>query len=37
MPTAVIMPKFEMTEETGKVAKWLKAEGDAVSTRGSHP
>ena len=30
MPTAVIMPKFEMTQETGKVAKWLKAEGDAV-------
>jgi pyruvate dehydrogenase E2 component (dihydrolipoamide acetyltransferase) len=30
MPTAVIMPKFEMAQETGKVAAWLKAEGDAV-------
>ncbi len=30
MPTAVIMPKFEMAQETGKVAEWLKAEGDAV-------
>jgi len=30
MPTAVIMPKFEMAQETGKVATWLKAEGDAV-------
>ena len=30
MPTPVIMPKFEMTQETGKVARWLKAEGDAV-------
>jgi pyruvate dehydrogenase E2 component (dihydrolipoamide acetyltransferase) len=30
MPIAVIMPKFEMAQETGKVAAWLKAEGDAV-------
>jgi pyruvate dehydrogenase E2 component (dihydrolipoyllysine-residue acetyltransferase) len=30
MPIAVIMPKFEMAQETGKVAVWLKAEGDAV-------
>jgi len=30
MPTAVIMPKFEMAQETGKVATWLKSEGDAV-------
>jgi pyruvate dehydrogenase E2 component (dihydrolipoamide acetyltransferase) len=30
MPTTVIMPKFEMAQETGKVAAWLKAEGDAV-------
>jgi len=30
MPTAVIMPKFEMTQETGTVGAWLKAEGDPV-------
>jgi pyruvate dehydrogenase E2 component (dihydrolipoamide acetyltransferase) len=30
MPIAVIMPKFEMAQETGKVAAWLKAEGDPV-------
>jgi pyruvate dehydrogenase E2 component (dihydrolipoamide acetyltransferase) len=30
MPIAVIMPKFEMAQETGKVAVWLKAEGDPV-------
>ncbi len=30
MPIAVIMPKFEMSQETGKVAAWLKAEGDVV-------
>lgn len=30
MPTAVIMPKFEMTQETGKVVAWLKNEGDRV-------
>jgi pyruvate dehydrogenase E2 component (dihydrolipoamide acetyltransferase) len=30
MPVAVIMPKFEMAQETGKVASWLVAEGSAV-------
>jgi pyruvate dehydrogenase E2 component (dihydrolipoamide acetyltransferase) len=30
MPIAVIMPKFEMTQETGTVGTWLKAEGDIV-------
>ena len=30
MPIAVIMPKFEMTQETGTVGSWLKAEGDFV-------
>jgi pyruvate dehydrogenase E2 component (dihydrolipoamide acetyltransferase) len=30
MPIAVIMPKFEMAQETGTVGKWLMAEGDAV-------
>jgi pyruvate dehydrogenase E2 component (dihydrolipoyllysine-residue acetyltransferase) len=30
MPTPVIMPKYEMTQETGKIARWLKAEGDVV-------
>ena len=30
MPIAVIMPKFEMTQETGTVGTWLKAEGDFV-------
>ena len=30
MPVAVIMPKFEMTQETGTVGSWLKAEGDFV-------
>lgn len=30
MPTSVIMPKFEMSQETGTVARWLKQEGDAV-------
>lgn len=30
MPTAVIMPKFEMTQETGKVLAWLKNEGQMV-------
>ena len=30
MPVAVIMPKFEMTQETGTVGFWLKAEGDFV-------
>ena len=31
MPTPVIMPKFEMTQETGKVLAWLKREGDLVN------
>ncbi len=30
MPTPVIMPKYEMSQETGKVAHWLKAEGATV-------
>ncbi len=30
MATAVIMPKFEMAQETGTVARWLKNEGDHV-------
>jgi pyruvate dehydrogenase E2 component (dihydrolipoamide acetyltransferase) len=30
MPIAVIMPKYEMTQETGTVSSWLKAEGDFV-------
>ncbi|MFW5943466.1 MAG: biotin/lipoyl-containing protein, partial [Chloroflexota bacterium] len=30
MPTAVIMPKFEMAQETGTVLHWLKQEGDTV-------
>ncbi|MEZ4768553.1 MAG: 2-oxo acid dehydrogenase subunit E2 [Caldilineales bacterium] len=30
MPVAVIMPKFEMTQETGTVGSWLKGEGEAV-------
>lgn len=30
MPTPVIMPKFEMTQETGKVLAWLKNEGQLV-------
>ena len=31
MATAVIMPKFEMAQETGTVARWLKNEGDTVT------
>ncbi len=31
MPTPVIMPKFEMTQETGKVLAWLKREGEHVN------
>src|SRR5512142_1555609 len=31
MATAVIMPKFEMAQETGTVARWLKNEGETVS------
>ena len=30
MPTPVIMPKFEMTQETGKVLAWLKNEGELI-------
>lgn len=31
MPTPIIMPKFEMAQETGTVSKWLKQEGDPVT------
>jgi pyruvate dehydrogenase E2 component (dihydrolipoamide acetyltransferase) len=31
MPTPVIMPKFEMAQETGTVARWIKGEGDVVA------
>jgi pyruvate dehydrogenase E2 component (dihydrolipoamide acetyltransferase) len=31
MATVVIMPKFEMAQETGTVARWLKNEGDTVA------
>lgn len=30
MAKAVIMPKFEMSQETGTVVRWLKKEGDAI-------
>ncbi len=30
MPTAVFMPKFEMTQQTGQIVAWLKNEGDPV-------
>ncbi len=30
MPTPVIMPKYEMAQETGTVIEWLKQEGDSV-------
>src|SRR5512134_2105908 len=30
MPTPIIMPKFEMAQETGTVSKWLKQEGDLI-------
>ena len=30
MSTPIIMPKFEMSQETGTVARWLKQEGDAI-------
>ncbi len=30
MPTPVIMPKYEMAQETGTVIEWLKQEGDHV-------
>ena len=31
MPSDVIMPALGMAQETGKVLRWLKAEGDAVA------
>jgi pyruvate dehydrogenase E2 component (dihydrolipoamide acetyltransferase) len=31
MPATVIMPALELAQETGKVLRWLKAPGDAVS------
>ena len=31
MPVEVIMPMLGMAQETGKVVRWLKAEGDAVA------
>jgi pyruvate dehydrogenase E2 component (dihydrolipoamide acetyltransferase) len=31
MPTTVIMPALELAQETGKVVRWLKASGDAVT------
>src|SRR5436305_9138432 len=31
MPTDVIMPMLGMNQDTGKVLKWLRAEGDAVA------
>jgi pyruvate dehydrogenase E2 component (dihydrolipoamide acetyltransferase) len=31
MPTDVIMPALGMAQETGKVVRWLKADGDAVA------
>lgn len=31
MPTDVIMPALGMAQETGKVVRWHKAEGDAVA------
>lgn len=30
MPTAVFMPKFEMTQETGTIVAWVKDEGEHV-------
>jgi len=31
MPVPIIMPKFSMTQEEGRVMTWLAAEGDAVA------
>ncbi len=31
MPIPVIMPKFEMAQESGKVLRWLKREGETVA------
>lgn len=30
MPVPVIMPKFEMAQESGKILRWLKGEGEPV-------
>ncbi len=32
MPTHVLMPALSPTMEQGKLAKWLKKEGDAVKS-----
>lgn len=31
MPVPVIMPKFEMAQESGKILRWLKQEGEPVA------
>lgn len=31
MPVPVIMPKFEMAQESGKILRWLKREGETVA------
>jgi pyruvate dehydrogenase E2 component (dihydrolipoyllysine-residue acetyltransferase) len=31
MPTEVIMPALEMAQETGRIVRWLRAEGDEVT------
>ncbi|MBI5304030.1 MAG: 2-oxo acid dehydrogenase subunit E2 [Chloroflexi bacterium] len=31
MPTNIIMPALEMAQDTGKILRWLKREGDAVT------
>ena len=31
MPTNVIMSAFQLSQETGKVLRWLKAPGDRVA------
>src|SRR5919202_6876182 len=31
MPTDVIMPMLGMNQDTGKVVRWLRSEGDAVA------
>jgi pyruvate/2-oxoglutarate dehydrogenase complex dihydrolipoamide acyltransferase (E2) component len=41
MPTNVIMSALQLSQETGKVLRWLKAPGDRVAkgnpTSGSRP
>src|SRR5579871_79647 len=32
MPTQVLMPALSPTMEEGKLAKWIKAEGDAIKS-----